>query len=44
MGAFSLHVFARAFGRASTECMKESALFFYVLKMVFGGIYVGAFS
>ena len=25
----------KAFGRASVECMKESALFFYVLKMVF---------
>ena len=34
MGAFSLHVFAQAFGRASTECMKEKALFFYALGMV----------
>lgn len=28
MGAFSLRVFLVACGRASDECMKESALFF----------------
>ena len=32
MGAFSLHVFAQAFGRASTECMKEKALFFLCIR------------
>jgi hypothetical protein len=27
-----------ACGRATEECMKESALFFYASKMVFGGL------
>jgi hypothetical protein len=27
-----------ACGRATCECMKENALFFYALKMVFGGV------
>ena len=38
MGAFSLHVFLVACGRASVECMKESALSFCALKMGFGSI------
>ena len=38
MGAFSLHVFLVACGRASVECMRGHALFFYALKMVFGGM------
>ena len=28
MGAISLHVFAQAFGRASTECMKRKCALF----------------
>lgn len=28
LGALSLHVFTCACGRASTECMRENALFF----------------
>ena len=34
---FSLCIRFWAFGRASAECMKENALFFYALKMVFDG-------
>ena len=31
MGAFSLHVFTLACGRATTECMERSALFSFAL-------------
>ena len=32
MGAFSLHVFAQAFGRASTECMKRKCALFLCIE------------
>ena len=40
MGAFSLHVFAQAFGRASVECMERKCALFSCADIVFIDFYL----